>query len=296
MASITTRTEAANKYMANGHKFLKTSMLKWKPDHDNAANQFVQAAMCFRGAGLHQKAIEANELAIESYIACGSNGFQAAKCLEQCALSCKELGDFKRLSRYYLRAVDLYKESGFLDSAITVAERAAKILKNEQPTMAAEFYTQASEFCAIEDRYRQAAEFCTNATLLYVKVKDFDRAASIGREKLNCLLDSQDAGRDEAAFGMILVNIANKNIVGAREAAEMCSCDPSNYNLARNLVKAFETKDAKSIDSILNNNYFKHMDSEFARLALDLKATYGEKAVVGKPEEEQIKEDEAALL
>lgn len=298
MASISIRVDEANKFLQNGHKFLKTSLLKWQPDHDNAANQFIQAAMAFKGAGLHQRAIEANDLAIKSYLATGTSDFQAAKCLEQCALSYKELGNFKKVSEYYLKAIDIYKNSGQLDTAISVMERAAKVLKSELPMMAAELYIQASEACAIEDRYRQAAEFCSNAALLYVKAKEYQRAANIAREEINCHLQAGSSLQSQAVVCLILIHLANKNIVGANDVIKSCQMDDDAYSKAVNLVAAFDKMDAEAIYQILGHSYFKYLDTEYAKLARELQTTHGaQKVETGVLcDEEKAINDEQALL
>lgn len=278
MASISGRVNEANKFLENGHKFMKTSLLKWSPDNDNAANQYQQAAMAFKGAGLHQKAIEANELAIKCYLASGaSGGFSAAKCMEQSAISSKEINDMQGVSKYYMRAIDAYRSLGQLDTAISTMERAAKALKESMPTLAADIYIQASESCAIEDRYRQAAEFCNKAANLYVKAKEYQRAANISREEINCYEQCGDTRTlNRTALGIILVNLADNNIVGANEVLKSCQMDDDVYALAQNLTTGYERKDSRLLNSTLNNSFFKNLDTEYAKIARDLLNTYGQ--------------------
>lgn len=278
MASISGRVNEANKFLENGHKFMKTSLLKWAPDHDNAANQYQQAAMAFKGAGLHQKAIEANELAIKCYLASGTSGsFAAAKCMEQSALSSKEINDMQSVSKYYMRAIDIYRSIGQLDTAISTMERAAKALKESMPTMAADIYIQASEACVIEDRYRQAAEFCNKAANLYVKAKEYRRAANISREEINCYAQCGDTRTlNRTAMGMILLHLADKNIVGANEVLKTCQMDDEVYTLAQNLATGYDKRDARLLNCTLNNHFFKNLDTEYAKIARDLLNTYGQ--------------------
>uniref|UniRef100_A0A6G1SHM1 Gamma-soluble NSF attachment protein n=1 Tax=Aceria tosichella TaxID=561515 RepID=A0A6G1SHM1_9ACAR len=276
MASISTRVDEANKFLESGHRFMKTSLLKWSPDYDNAANQYVQAAMAFKGAGLHQKAIEANELAIKSYLATQHSAFQAAKCMEQAALSAKELGNHQSVAQYYRRAIDLYKTLGQLDTAISVTERAAKALASHLPTMAADLYIQASEAAVIEDRYRQAAEYCNKAAVLYIRAKEYRRAANIATEEINCYVQANDTRTsNRTAIGLILIHLADNNIVGATEALKRCQMDDEVYHLAHNLVTGFDKKDAKLLNPTLNNSYFRNLDTEFAKIARDILNEHG---------------------
>lgn len=277
MASITNRVNEANKFLENGHKFMKTGLLKWTPDHDNAAYQFSQAAMSFKGAGLHQKAIEANDLAIKCYLASQSSAFQAAKCMEQAALSHKELGDFQAASRYYMRAIDIYRTSGHLDTAISTMDRAAKALTDKMPSLAADIYEQASEACSIEDRYRQAAEYCQKAALLYVRSKEYQRAVNISKAEYNCYAQVGDMRHsNRIAMCLILLYLCDKNIVGANEILKSYQMDGDTYQLAQNLVKGYDKKDARLLHPTLSNSYFNNLDNEYAKIARDLHNTYGQ--------------------
>lgn len=275
MASISSRVDEANKFLEQGHKFMKTGLLKWAPDHDNAANQYVQAAMAFKSAGLHQKAIEANELAIKSYLAT-QHAYQAAKCMEQAAVSSKELGDYQSVSTYYNRAVNIYRTQGQPDTAISVLERSAKALADKMPTLAADLYIQASETSVVEDRYRQAAEYCNKAAVLYIKAKEFKRAANIAREEINCYAQAGDTRTcNRTAIGVILIHLADNNIVAATDALKRCQMDDEVVHIAQNLVTGFDKKDAKLLNATLNNSFFRNLDTEFAKLARELLNEYG---------------------
>lgn len=276
MASLSSKVNEANKLLENGHKFMKTSLLKWAPDHDNAANQYQQAAMAFKGAGVHQKAIEAFELAIKCYMTSQSSAFQAAKCMEQAALSSKEIGDIQNTSKFYMRAIDVYRSLGQVDTAVSTMERAAKALTEKMPTMAADIYIQASEACVLEDRYRQAAEYCNKAATLYLKAKEYQRAANIAREEINCYNQAGDTRtRNRTGVGLILIHLANKNPTGAQEVLRTCQMDDDVYYMAQDLVTGFDKHDSKLVSGALNNSFFKNLDTEFAKLARELLNTYG---------------------
>jgi tetratricopeptide (TPR) repeat protein len=302
MARISSRVDEANKFLENGHKFMKTSLLKWSPDYDNAANQYNQAAMAFKGAGLHQKAIEANELAIKCYLATPSSAFQAAKCMEQAALSSKELGDYQAVSKYYTRAINIYKTIGQLDTAMAVMDRAAKALASQMPTMAADLYIQASEAAVIEDRYRQAAEYCNKAAVLYLKAKEYKRAANIAIEEINCYAQANDTRTcNKTAIGVILIHLADNNIVGAMDALKRCNMDDDVYHLANDLVTGFDKKDARLLNSTLNNSFFRNLDTEFAKLARDILSEHGKIVETSNDPDpnnknEDVIPDEASLL
>lgn len=290
MASISGRVNEANKFLEQGHKFMKTGLLKWTPDHDLAANQYQQAAMAFKGAGLHQKAIEANELAIKCYLATQHSAFQAAKCMEQAALSSKELNDYQSITKYYSRAIDIYRSIGNLDTAIIVMERAAKALADHNPTMAADYYVQASESSAIDDRYRQAAEYCNKAATIYMKAKEYERAANITREEINCYAQIGDTRTcNRTAIGLILIHLANNNIVGANEVLKTCQMDEDVFYVAQNLVNGYDKKDARLLNQALKDSFIRNLDIEFAKIARDLLDKYGQipaaSEEVSKPDE-----------
>lgn len=276
MASITNRVNEANKFLENGHKHMKTSLLKWTPDYDNAAHQFTQAAMAFKGAGLNQKAIEANDLAIKCYQSSQGSSFQAAKCMEQAALSYKELGDFKMVANYYMRAIDTYRTSGQPDTAISVMDRAAKALADNTPTLAADIYVQASETCAIEDRYRQAAEYCHKAAFLFVRVKNYQRAAHMLREEYNCYSNAGDTRHNSTiTICLVLVHLANKDIVGASSVLKTHEADTETYQIAQNLIKGYDKRDSALLNSTVKHSIFINLDNEYAKIARDLQNMFG---------------------
>lgn len=279
MASISNRVNEANKFLEQGHKFMKTGLLKWTPDHDNAAYQYSQAAMAFKGAGLHQKAIEANELAIKCYLTSQNSAFQAAKCMEQAAISCKELGDIQSVSKYYTRAIEVYRSIGQMDTAISVMDRAAKTLTEKMPAMAAEIFAQASEICAVEDRYRQAAEFCQRAATLYLKTKNYDRAIHMSKEEYNCYAQAGDLrNANRMSVGIILMYLASNNIVGAYETLKSFQMDDEVYGLANNLVTGYDKKDLVLINPVLKSPFFRNLDTEFAKIARDLAQEFQQRA------------------
>lgn len=297
MASISSRVDEASRFLENGHKFMKTGLLKWTPDYDNAANQYAQAAMAFKGAGLHQKAIEANDLAIKCYLATQHSAFQAAKCMEQAALSSKEIGDFQSVSKYYTRAINVYRSVGQLDTAISVMDRAAKALAEKMPTMAADLYIQASEATVIEDRFRQAAEFCNKAAILYIKAKEYQRAANIAREEINCYAQAGDTRTcNRTAIGLILTHLADNNIVGANDVLKTCQMDDEVYYLAQNLVTGYDKKDSKLLNSTLNNSFFRNLDTEYAKIARDLLNKHGQVSATESPGDEIPETDDNLLL
>lgn len=255
---------------------MKTGLLRWTPDHDSAANQYVQAALAFESAGLHQKAIEANELAIKCYLANQHTAFQAAKCMGHAALMSKALGDYQAVAKYFNRAADIYRSIGQLDTAISVLEKSAKALAENMPTLAADLYIQASETAVVEDRYRQAAEYCNKAAILYIKAKEFKRAANIAREEINCYAQAGDTRTcNRTAIGLILIHLADDNIVGAMEAFKNCQMDDEVYHMANNLITGFDKRDAKLLNSTLNNSYFCNLDTEFAKLAREMLRQHG---------------------
>lgn len=278
--------------MQNGRKFLKTNLFKWTADYDNAANQFNQAAMAFKGAGMHKQAVEANELAIDAYLKNESSAFQAAKCMEQAALSFKELGDFKSVSIYYNRAIDIYRQTGNTDTAISTLDRAAKSMVEAMPFMAADLFIQASEACVLEDRHRQAAEYCSKAAVLFIKMKDYHKAVIIGREEINCCIQAGDTRTcSRVAICLILVHLANKNPVGAHELIRSCQLDDDTLQLAEQLVSSFEKSDYQTMGKVLNNSYFMNLDTEYAKLSRQLFNEYCSAEALSKMEDTQYEED-----
>lgn len=150
---------------------LKTSLLKWRPDYDTAADEYNKAgtfntlifffrfrlsskcvqwgkfwfaATCFRVAKSIEKAKECLIKAAECYRE-NKSLFHAAKSLDQTVILCKESGTPREIQKLAEEACNLYQQHGSLDSGASVLDKAAKILEHHHPEIALQLFQHAAD-------------------------------------------------------------------------------------------------------------------------------------------------------
>ncbi len=160
------KTEGAE-HVRQAEKALKTSLMKWTPDHDSAGDEFSKAATCFKVAKCHDEALDALTRACECYKECRSL-YQAAKMLEHSVLICRDSNRHTQISSLAERGALLYRQHGSPESAAQLLEKAAKIMEHQQPVVALELYEKAAETIMVEDRPKQAAEYLSKVSRLQV--------------------------------------------------------------------------------------------------------------------------------
>ena len=73
MSALATKKKSEGlEHMRKGEKYLKTSLMKWTPDHDSAGDEVSKAATCFKVAKAHDEALDALARACECYKECRS--------------------------------------------------------------------------------------------------------------------------------------------------------------------------------------------------------------------------------
>jgi hypothetical protein len=66
--------------------------------------------------------------------------FSAAKCFDQAALVCKELGQLQEIADLAERACNMYQQHGSPDSGAMCLEKAAKMIEQQNPDRAIDLY------------------------------------------------------------------------------------------------------------------------------------------------------------
>ncbi|CAH2207939.1 jg5601 [Pararge aegeria aegeria] len=87
---MSAKLHEAQEHCKAADKFLKTSFLKWKPDYDSAADEYSQAAQCYRIARDLQTSKDCYFKASELYKK-NRAFFHAAKALENAIIVGKEM-------------------------------------------------------------------------------------------------------------------------------------------------------------------------------------------------------------
>ncbi|KAG0441013.1 hypothetical protein HPB47_016076 [Ixodes persulcatus] len=182
--------------LRQAEKYLKTGLLKWKPDWDNAAGEYCKAATAFKGAKALQQCKDAHLKAAECYL---KNGSQ----LEQAALVSRDMGDLNAAGELVDRASRLFVDSRSPDTAALTLERGAKWEE------AAEAIGRQREFLREAGDERAVGRLVVASVLVHLARDDFVAASKAldqgegfleGEEQdtLSTLLEGCDQGDPDA--------------------------------------------------------------------------------------------------
>ncbi|OQR78941.1 gamma-soluble NSF attachment protein-like [Tropilaelaps mercedesae] len=266
---------------ADAEKHLKTSFLKWQPNFELAADRYERAAQLLRGQ--HEKQRDALLKAADCFVKQGSF-YSAGKQVEAAALASRDMKDFKQVSLLFERASNLFVQHRSPDSAALCLEKGAKILEPNEPYLkdAGLFYKRAAELALMEDKNRQAGAFYSSALRIALKLKDYDDA-------LNMVLRQRECYEKDGASGdlsgrlvvyQILIQIARGDEIAAQKALRDGSgwLDQEQYDIMSTLLKGFDEREPKLIVHALDHPFLKHMDTEMAKVARQLRNAHVEKA------------------
>ncbi|XP_003738989.1 gamma-soluble NSF attachment protein [Galendromus occidentalis] len=267
--------------LAEAEKHLKTSFLKRQPNYELAADRYQRAAQLARGQNEKQRDLLLK--AADCFVKQGSF-YSAGKQVEAAALVSRDMKDFAQVAALFERASNLFVQHRSIDSAALVLERGAKILEQQESHWkdAIAFYKRGAELALMEEKNRQAGEFYGNALKMALKLKDYDDA-------LNMVLRQRESYEQDGASGdlsgrlvvyQILIQIARGDEIAAQKALRDGSgwLDQEQYDIMSTLLKGFDEREPDLIVHALNHPFLKHMDTEMAKVARNLRQMHLEKA------------------
>ncbi|XP_055606425.1 gamma-soluble NSF attachment protein-like [Uranotaenia lowii] len=269
---MSSKIEEAQEHIRQAEKSLKTSLLKWRPDYDLAADEYNKAATCFRNA----KALDQCKDCLLKSSDCHRQNraiFHAAKCLDQVILICKDMNQLSEVRKYAEKAANLYQQHGSPESGAATLDKAAKILEGTNPEDALQLYKQAVDVATIEDSSRQGAEYASKVARILVKLGLYDQAADAVRREIGL---HQQVGSDGAigrlAVALVLVQLARGDYVAAEKAFKEWGncCDVAEVQTLESLLQAYDDEDPELAARALASPFIRHMDVEYARLARDI--------------------------
>uniref|UniRef100_A0A915PNL0 Gamma-soluble NSF attachment protein n=1 Tax=Setaria digitata TaxID=48799 RepID=A0A915PNL0_9BILA len=255
---------------------LKTSIIKmkFKPDYDSAAVEYDRAAVCFKNAAEMEKSRDAYLKAAEMHKENGSL-FHWAKCNENAAMICKEMGDSYGALKYMNLAADGYAESGSSDTSAMALDKAAKCLEDIDPEKAIEVYRKALSMVQDTDRLRMSCGFMNRLTKLYLKQKRYREAADVISEEIEKYEEVKETGRvGQLTTALVLVQLACDDPVAASQSVQnfLKSDVSEDAKVCSALILAFESGDNSLFQQVLQRPILRGMDNEYLRLMKELKA------------------------
>lgn len=303
MASAKTRE--AQECIDRAEKSLKTSLFKWKPDFDIAANEYQKAATAYKAGKEYEKALDCCIKAAD-YFQQNRQYFSAAKSFEQAALIAgKDMQKWSDAISLIEKACKLFQEHGVPDTCALVYERGAKMVEQVDPEKAAHLYALAAEVTLIESKNFQAADYAAKAARVYAKIQKYDDALKMLEKQMMFLREIED----ERACGrlvvhLVLMQLIRDDIVAATKAFSDYAVfvEQEEKNTLNQLLYGFDNMDSRQIISALNHPFIKSLDIEFAKIARTLQRKH--EAILGRSEnkndaeagEQSAVDDEAGLL
>ncbi|XP_076759472.1 gamma-soluble NSF attachment protein-like [Xylocopa sonorina] len=275
------KIEEGNAHIRQAEKSLKTSLLKWRPDFEVAAEEYTSAATCFKVAKSYQQCKDCLMKAADCYKE-NTSWFHAAKSIEQAVIICKEMGNLAEIPKLAHRACTLYQVHGSPESGATLLDKAGKMMEASNPQEALELFKRASNIVMGEDSPRQAAEYMSKVARLLVKLQIYDEAADAIRREIGMhqqIDHAPSVGRLTVA--LVLVQLARGDQVAAEKAFKEWGnyCEAPEVNTLEMLLQAYDNEDADAARAALNSPFIKHMDVEYAKLARGLPLPQQEYAI-----------------
>lgn len=278
----------ADRLVAEGERYLKTSLFKWRSDYDSAAPCFEKAAVTFKNFKQPEKALKLYLKAAECHYKNDAR-FHAAKAKEEAGNVCFQMKNYDDCGKYCDQASEIYMLEGTPDTAALCLKRCGRKLEFTSPDIAVELYKKGADIYendADEGRLRPAVEMVGAVARLEVKLQRFnDALATIHREKK--IYSKVDGGDHGAAKRLVLGEVMILLHIGDSVQAEELvyrSCDDvanfdnsEEYHALNQLIESYNDNNQQEFNSILNQPLFKCMDTAYAKLSKTLQVPCKEK-------------------
>ncbi|XP_045784131.1 gamma-soluble NSF attachment protein isoform X1 [Maniola jurtina] len=266
---MSAKLHEAQEHCKAAEKFLKTSLLKWKPDYDSAADEYSQAAQCYRIARDLQTSKDCYFKAAELYKK-NRAFFHAAKALENAIIVGKEITPPDQLYSLACDSSSLYQQHGSGDSGASVLDKVAKIIEERAPELAVKLFQQAADVSSTESGQHQGSEYISKSSRILVKLQRYDEAVDSLRREIGFHQESGNimaVGRLTVAI--VLVQLARGDAVAAEKAYKEWgnNCEVPEMQTIEQLLQAYDEEDRESAKKALASPFIRSMDVEYARLA-----------------------------
>ncbi|XP_032527249.2 gamma-soluble NSF attachment protein isoform X1 [Danaus plexippus] len=266
---MSSKLQEAQEHCKAAEKFLKTSLLKWKPDYDSAADEYNQAAQCYRIARDVNKSKECYMKASDLYTK-NHSFFHAGKAIENAVIVSKEVASPEELYNMGLESSNLYQQHGSGDSGANVLDKVAKIIEDRAPELAVKLFQQAADVSSTESSQHQGSEYISKSSRILVKMERYDEAVDSIRREIGF---HQESGNINAVgrltVAIVLVQLARGDAVAAEKAYKEWgnNCEAPEMQTIEQLLQAYDEEDRESAKRALASPFIRSMDVEYARLA-----------------------------
>lgn len=272
----------AHEHIAKAEKYLKTSLMKWKPDYDSAASEYAKAAVCFKNARQLEQAKDAYLQEAEAHTG-NRSLFHAAKAFEQAGMMLKDMQRLPEAVQYIEKASMMYVENGTPDTAAMALDRAGKLIEALDLAKAVHLYQQAAGVFENEDRLRQAVELVGKASRLLVRQQKFAEAAVSLQKEKNMYKEIENYPTCfKKTIAQVLVHLHRGDYVAAEKCVRESYSIPGfsgseDCGAMEQLLQGYDEQDEEQVSRVCTSPLLRYMDNDYAKLAISLRVPGGGK-------------------
>ncbi|XP_044538955.1 gamma-soluble NSF attachment protein-like [Gracilinanus agilis] len=263
-------------HLARAENYLKTRLLRMKPDYDGAAFEYGKAALAFKKVKHLRSAKEAFLKEAEAHQK-NDAPFYAAKAYEQAGLLLKEMRNLPEAAQVIEKAITLYLESDSPNTAAMTLRQFSLLLESQIPEQLVSLYQQAAKVFETENRPLHAVDLIGRASKVLVRTKRFAEAAiSLDREK-NLYKEMESFSTCfKRIIAEILVYLHSNEFVAAYKCVQE-SCDVPGFKGSEEhialvqLLECYDRQDQEQMNKICSNRIFKNLGNDYTKLSSRLK-------------------------
>lgn len=257
----------AKKHIAEAEKSLKTSLFKRKPDYDSAASSYSLAATCYKVAKDLNNGIDCYKKSAECY---NNNNslYHAAKQYEQVAFLANEAKDYQTTFECIEKAADLMLLDGTRDSAGIIIEKAAAMLKVNDPARALKLYKKVIYVSEVEDKNHEQVVFHEQAIGLALKLEDYPEAIELINNNLKVLNSIGTVEQiTKYILTQIIIHLGKDDWVSAKNCLDSAQKNyEGRFTRAEELVNAYDQKDDDKMKALIKNYLSYAVDNEALKI------------------------------
>lgn len=222
----------------------------------------------------------------------------------------RDIKEFSEAVTLFEKAIDGYAESGSLDTAAMTVEKAADVLKNDDPRKALavslpedlrissirifQIYQRGLALVQQSDRAKMASQFLKQITKLHLQLNEFKDALGSIREEIEKFVEIREYPRiGQLGIGLVLVDLALEDSVAAlKDYSWVVGQSPDfqhseDGRVCENLIGYYDASDNESFQNVLKCGALRSMDNEYLRLMKNLKAPSDSAGTVDALEDEE---------
>lgn len=257
--------------LVRADKKMVTTLTRWKPDYDAAAQLYEEAGGKFRALGRKRDAMIALEKCAHANAQTGDD-WHAGRCLEQCASLAKDVGTPADIVDYAERAREAYTLANRQQRAAEAVGKIASFLDELDPDAACRLYDSAVQLLEDDDKHIYCADFYRAAAAVRVRQERHDQAAEL-MMRFGACCDAAGSvhSQRKAYLSAIVATLLADDAEGAQATYADVSDVPNFQNsdeqrAAYRLLTAYRDADADAIRAAVSScAAFGFLDAPFAR-------------------------------